>query len=246
MKRKLTTLLLGTLLFSSILVFAQPNPMATVCHEDIVKPSMDVKYREAMKKLKAACEQHKIGPSWTTISFDDNSYRHIAPIKSFADLDKNPFADLEAKMGKEALAKLWAEFDECLESHSDFVMTQLPELSYLSPTESDNYRSVTFWHPLPGKDNEAESILKEWKKLYESKKAPSGFLVLKVIFGQQGEYVIVSWGKNATDEATKYQKTVELIGEEGGKLWLKTQAITKDISNKRAELLAQFSYSVAN
>lgn len=243
MKRKLTTLLLGNLLISSILVFAQTNPMPLAVHEDFVKPSMDVKYREAMKKLKAACEQHKVGPSWTTIIYDDNSYRHLVSIKSFADLDKNPFADLEAKMGKDALGKLWAEFDECLESHSDFVATQLPELSYLSPTEADNYRSVTFWNPLPGKENEAESILGEWKKLYESKKVPSGFRVLKVIFGQQGEYVIVSWGKNAADEATKFQKTLELTGDEGGKLWLKTQAITKRIYNKRAELLPQFSYS---
>jgi len=245
MKKKLTTLLLGNLLISSILVIAQTNPTPMAVHEDIVKPSMDVKYREAMKKLKAACEQHKVGPSWTTITYDDNSYRHLVSIKSFADLDKNPFADLETKMGKESLGKLWAEFDECVESHRDLVMTRLPELSYLSITESDNYRSVTFWHVLPGKENEAESILREWKKLYESKKAPSGYSVLKVIFGQLGEYVIVSWGKNAVDEATKHQKTLELIGDEGNKLWLKTQAITKDIYNKRAEFLPQFSYSVA-
>ena len=78
-----------------------------------------------------------------------------------------------------------------------------------------------------------------------TKKAPTGFVVLKVIFGELEEYVIVSWGKNPVDEATKYQKTLELIGDEGNKLWLKTQAITKDISNKRAELLPQFSYSLA-
>ena len=243
MKRKLITLLLGNVLISSTLVFAQTPVMTTTVHEDIVKPSMDVKYRETMKKLKAACEQHKISFSWTTLSFDDNSYRHVATLKSFADLDKNPFADLEAKMGKDVLGKLWVEFDECLESHRDFVMTQLHDLSYLSPTEGDNYRNVTFWQPLPGKDIEAESILGEWKKLYESKKTPSGFLVLKVIFGEQGEYAVVTWGKNAADEAARYQKTLELIGDEGEKLWLKTQAITKTIHNKRAELLPQFSYS---
>jgi len=243
MKRKLTTLLLGHFLISSILVCAQTNPMASAVHDDIVKPSMDVKYREAMKKLKAACEQHKVGPNWTTIGFDDNTYRHITPITGFSDLEKNPFAELEAKMGKDAFAKLWAEFDACLESHSDLVMTQLPELSYLAPGEGDNYRSVTFWHTLPGKGNEAEGILGEWKKLHESKKAPAGFLGLKVIFGELEEYIIVSWGKNPVDEATKYQKTLELIGDEGNKLWLKTQAITKDIYNKRAEFLPQFSYS---
>jgi hypothetical protein len=162
MKRKSMALFMGNLLISTTLVFAQT---ASIVHEDFVKPSMDVNYREAMKKLKAACEQYKTGPSWTTIAYDDNSYRHIVAIKSFADLEKNTFADLEVKMGKDALAKLWAELDECLESHRDIVMTPIPELSYLAPTENENYRNVTFWHILPGKDNEAQSILNDWKEI---------------------------------------------------------------------------------
>jgi hypothetical protein len=80
------------------------------------------------------------------------------------------------------------------------------------------------------------------KKLYESKKAPTGFTVIKVVIGQLGEYAIVNWGTDATDQATKYQKTLDLIGEEGGKLWLKTKGITKEISNKRGDALPQFSY----
>ena len=140
-------------------------------------PSKDVKYRETIKKLKAACEQHKTSFSWTAIGYNDNSYRFFSPLKSFADLDKNPFAELETKMGKEALGKLMADFDECLESHSDYVLALRPELSYLSPADGENYRDVTFWYALPGKEAEAESILGEWKKLYESKKATDGYVV---------------------------------------------------------------------
>jgi hypothetical protein len=244
MKKKFFSILLASVLISATVIFAQTTPMNFAVHEDIVKPSMDVKYRETMTRLKAACEQHKVNFSWTSFGYDDNSYVHLAPLKSFADLDKNPFADLETKMNKEELAKLFTDFDECLESHSDFVVAQQPVLSYLLPTESDIYRNVTFWQPLLGKDNEAEAIMGEWKKLYESKKATNGFLLFKVIYGREPGYAIVSWGKNAGDEASKHQKTLELLGEDGNKLWLKTQAITKKIYSKRAELLPQFSYSL--
>jgi len=242
--KKSFAFLLMILLISASLVSAQTASTNLMVHEDIVKPSMDVKYREALKKLKAACELHKLSFSWNTIGLYDNSYRHFAPLKSFADLDKNPFADLEAKMGKEAFGKLMADFDECLESHSDFVLAQLTELSYLSPPVGENYRDITYWYALPGKEAEAESILGEWKKLYESKKATNGYTVNKVIFGREAYYAIASWGKNAVDAATKAQKTQELLGEEGGKLWMRTQAISKKFYGKRAEVLPEFSYSM--
>jgi hypothetical protein len=239
MKTKMVALLIVAS-FSVRLCFGQ----MTLVHEDIVKPSMDVKYREAMKKLKQACELHKLDFSWVTAAYNDNSYRHIANIKGLSDIEKNPFAPLESKLGKEAFAKLFAAFDECLETHSDYLSMQRADLSYLSAMEGDNFRSVTTWIPLPGKDQEAENILAEWKKLNENKKTQSGYWVFKIIFGRESGYSIISWGKNAVDEATKYQKAWELLGEDGTKLWLKTQAITKSISHKQATLMPEFGYSM--
>lgn len=242
MKKSFTFLLV--ILFAAQLAFAQPPSTMYSVHEDIVKPSMDTKYREAIKKLKAACEQYKLNFTWGTVVFDDGSYRHLAPIKSFADLDKNPFADLESKMGKEALGKIWAEFDACLESQSDFVMIQLPQLSYLTPGPDENFRDITYWYPLPDKTAEAESILAEWKKLNETKKTGDGYLVYKVIFGREPVYSIATWGKDRADSANKGKKSEELAGEEAGKLWLRTQAITKRYYSKRANVSPEFSYSM--
>ena len=242
---KKVSILLSTILLIACLASAQTAaPTTFSVHEDIVKPSMDAKFRETMKKLKAACELHKTSFGWSTIAYDDNSYRHLAPLKSFSELEKNPFAELETKMGKEALGKIWADFDECIESHSDFVAMLMPNLSYLSPAAGENYRDIMYWYALPGKEAEAEATMVEWKKLYESKKAPNGFLIYKVMFGREsGGYAVVSWGKDRADADTKSQKTDELIGVEAGKLWAKTLTLTKKYNNKRGSVLPEFSYN---
>jgi hypothetical protein len=242
MKTLLTALIV---LFTGYL-FAQDAPTRFVVHEDIVKPSKDALYKECMKKLKSASQQYKSPFGWVSVVHDDNSYIHLAPMKSFADLDKNPFAELESKMGKDDLSKLWADFDQCIESHRDFVVEYVPQLSYLSAPEGENYRDVLFWYPIPGNDKAAEQIFKEWKALYESKKSPDGYAVYKLAFGQEPGYAVVSWGKDEVDAATKTQKSRELLGEEAGKMWEKTQAITKKYYSKRGWILPDFSYSLAS
>src|SRR6187431_3102329 len=88
------------------LALAQTNNFSI--REEVVKPPMTIKFREAMKKLKTACEEAKLNFSWTTLALDDNTYSFIAPLNSMSDLDKNPFAGLETKFGKEGAAKIWA------------------------------------------------------------------------------------------------------------------------------------------
>lgn len=241
MKKHITTLFAVLL---SAFVAAQ-NPQMYSVHEDVVKPSMTAKYRELLQKLKAVCEQHKLNFTWITVSFDDNVFRHMAPIKTMADLDKNPFADLETKMGKEALGKLWSDFGNCLEGQMDYVNMYLPELSYLAPLPEETFREITFWTVEPGKEAEAESIMKEWKKLYEAKKAPNGFVTFRALLGKEYNFTVASWGKDELDHATKAAKTRELLGEEGDKLWERTMSITRKYDTKRAWIMPGFSYSLA-
>ena len=104
MKKKLTSILLFLLIsWSSV---AQDAPSMFAVYESHVRPSMDAAYHDAVKKFKAACQQHKMTFSWIAGELNDNSYIYLVPMKSFADLDKNMFADLETKIGKEALAGL--------------------------------------------------------------------------------------------------------------------------------------------
>lgn len=231
-------------LFTGYLL-AQDMPTHFVVHEDIVKPSKTPMYTECMKKLKNASQQYKSGFGWTTVSHDDNSYIHVAPMKGFADLDKNPFADLEGKMGKEEMAKLWADFDQCVESHRSFTIEYMPQFSYLEPSEGENYRDMLFWFPIPGQEAAGEQLFKEWKALYESKKSPDGYVVYKAGFGLEPGYAIISWGKDEADAAMKAKKSRELLGEDAGKLWTKTQAITRKYYTKRGWVLTDYSYAPA-
>lgn len=236
--------ILWVALFAVTQAIAQTAPTQFAIYEDQVKPSMDGSYRAALKKLKAACELHKVSFSYLSVAYDDNSYAHLVPVKAFADLDRNMLSELETKMGKEAMASMFAEFDKCIQSSSSLMVSMLPNMSYLSPPAGENYRDILFWEFQPGKDAEAEKIIMEWKALHESKKAPGGFLTFKVLFGRSPGYAFVSWGKNELDYATKNQKNNELFGEEVGKLWAKTQTITQRYYSKRAWVLQDHSYSM--
>jgi predicted CopG family antitoxin len=236
---------IGCIMIIATCALAQTAPIMFGVFVDNVKPSMDANYREALKKLKSVCQQNKTNVNWNSVGFDDNSYAHLVPMKSFSDLDKNPWTELSAKIGKEAMANLWADLDKCVDEHSSYMMTKMPDLSYLAPVEGENYRDILFWYAESGKEAEAEKIIAEWKNLYESKKAAGGVITYKVIFGREPGYAIVSWGKNEADLAAKNQKNNELFGEEAGKLWAKTMLITKKYYSKRAWVMPDFSYTVA-
>jgi hypothetical protein len=234
---------LMVLTIASGLGFAQDAPLNFSIHEEIVKPSMTTKYQDAVKKLKAACEQNKTSFSWTALVFDDNTHIYVSPIPGgLADMEKNPFAPLEAKIGQEAMGKIWGEFSGCLETSSDFAITRIPEASYLSPPAGENARDFLYWFVEPGKEGDAMKIMAEWKKLYETKKVQNGFAVYKIMMGKEFGYAIMSWGKNPSDIAFKEEKSNELLGQEAAALWAKTQAITRKYFTKRARVAPELSY----
>ena len=240
MKKKIAFLF--AMLLCAAITFAQaPAAQMFAVFHDEVNPAMNGTYRDALKKLRAACDQTKSPFYWTSVSFDDNSYSHLIPIKSLADLEKNMMSDLEQKLGKDALKGIFAEFDKCVVKSTSYAITSVPSMSYLSPAAGESFRDVLFWYPIPGKDEEAEKIIQEWLKLYQSKNAPSGVLTYKAVFGGEPGYAFVSWGKNPLDLATKDQKNNELFGEAAGKLWERTLAITHHYKNIRGWLMPDHS-----
>jgi hypothetical protein len=241
------------IILSAFIVFVSANqvlsqdaePLLFAAYEHHVKPSMTGKYWECMKAVKDNSTQHKINTNWTSLEVDDNSFVHFMPIKNFAELDKNAFGELVTKMGDAAYSTMWSNFDACLDHESSYIVTYYPALSFKLPAEGENYRDILFWDVMQGKEKEAENLLKEWAKLYEAKKVPIGFQTFKITFGAQPSYVIVSWGKDDADHAMRMKKTRELLGEDMGKMWNKTMAITDKYYSKRGNILQTVSYSVA-
>ena len=110
---KITLLFLSTLMLCPVIGQAQEQkesgPQAYWVHEDKVKPSMIKVYEQVAKDLVASCTEHNVqDTSWLTVAQNDNTYLYVSPIDNFAEFDKNPFAALGEKMGKEALAKLFS------------------------------------------------------------------------------------------------------------------------------------------
>lgn len=241
MKKKLTSILLFLLVAGSSV--AQDAPTMFAVYEIHVKPTMNATYQEAAKKFKATCQQQKMTFTWYAGVLDDNAYIYLVPMKNFADLDKNMFADLEARIGKEALASQWQAMDKCVEYQTSSATLFLPGSSYLSPGPDDYFRNVLHWIPEVGKEAEAEKLIAEWVKLYTSKKATNGVQTYRNIFGGEGGYVFVSWGKNAADYASKDQKTNELFGDEASKLWAKTLLITRKYYTVTGWISTELSYS---
>ena len=240
---KRITLICGILSFAGLAV-AQEAPLQFYSHEDIVKPSRDAEYLNFLKKLKETYQEHNVNFQWNTFVMDDNSYLHFAPIKGFdiAGVYKS-FGDAEARVGKEAWEKLWAEKGNYIESHNDFLTASLPQYAYLAPAEGENFRHVMFWLPLPGKQADVDQLMKEWLDLHKSKSSPRGYQTFRTLFGGEPGYVIVNWGKDELDWITKSKKNNELMGEDAAKLWARTMAITQKIYRKNGWFLPEVSYS---
>jgi hypothetical protein len=232
------------LLFSLVSISFSGNSQDVMFagYQHQVKPSMNVSYRDAAKNLKTACQQSKSAAVWSSFQFDDNTYIHFVPIKAFGDLDKNMFSDLEAKVGKEGISKIWSDIDKCTESQSSFACIRMAAYTYNAPSQGDeNYSNVLYWTPIPGKEVEAELIIAEWHKLHVSKKAAVSMVTYKVLFGADPGYVFVSTGKDPLDLASREAKTNELFGQEASSLWSRTMAITKKNDTKTAWFLAELS-----
>jgi len=243
MKKNLTSLLLLLLFASSSL--AQDAPSMFAVYESHVKPSMNAAYRDAVKKLKASCQQQKMTFSWFAGSLDDNTYVYLVPIKNFSDLDKNMFSELETKIGKDALAGQWQAIDKCVEYGISSVALYVPSMSYLAPAADDYFRNVFYWFPETGKEAEADKLVAEWIKLYSGKKSPNGVQTYKTVFGGEGGYVFVGWGKNKVDYEAKVQKGNELTGDEAAKLWARTLLIARKYYTKEGWIENELSYSPA-
>ena len=89
-------------------------------HEDVVHPDKISDYEQICKKLINSMKEYNIQDAvWNAASTADGRYIYIQPIENMADLDKNAFASLSEKMGKEAVKNLFAEMDKCYDIEQD-------------------------------------------------------------------------------------------------------------------------------
>ncbi|APG59799.1 hypothetical protein [Christiangramia salexigens] len=241
---------LALLLFLNFNLNAQEDRYQLyVVHEDRVKDGMIEKHMEADKALLKAAKQNEMKDfSWISFQSDDNRMLYLSPIENFAELDHNPFKDLEDKIGEEEMDKLLEAFSNTYSEHGDYVLILDKELSYMpegitQTPQGEDYRQLDFYHIPPGKDDKAEELARSVKDLYSKKGSKLNYRLYKSSFGVMGNYYMVAMSAKSADELAKLRNENDnLVGDEGKKLMEEIQKTVSKIETLTGKIRPDLSY----
>lgn len=240
--------------FMCISLYAQNDRYQLyVVHEDHVKDGMQSKHDKADKILLDAAKEHKLkGMNWITFQADDNRVMYLSPIKSMADLDKNPFEDLEKKMGKDKFESLFDDYNDTYTEHGDYILRLDKELSYMpdgitQTPEGQDYRELTYYHIPPGEGEKAEQLAQSVKQLYSKKGSKVHYRVYKSGFGNMGNYFMVAVAAESPEALEKMrEENMELMGEEGKKIFDEIENTVARMEKVTGYLRPELSYVTNN
>lgn len=219
-------------------------------HEDKVKPSMLTEYEAVTKDFIAACKEHGLkDASFTTASLDDGTYLSISPVTKMADLDKNPLAPLAEKMGEEKFGQIFTRFNKCYDSHRDYIVHLISEMSYMpngltTNTPGKEYRKWHFLHVTPENVVNLRNKMLEIKELYEKKESKEHFRVYRNGFGSDGDYyLVVISAKDAQSYAQTSDETERVLGKEGEKLFDEMMKYVHKYESKTGRMRPDLAYA---
>ncbi|MVM35881.1 hypothetical protein GO755_38060 [Spirosoma sp. HMF4905] len=170
------------------------KPQLFHIHEDPVMPTMVDEYERASKELVSQCRKYGIHVGWLTVQDNDHRYYIIEPIEHMADLDKDPLAPLQEKIGKEVFSTLLADFDKCYPSHRDYILIYLPQYSYATDQNNPSeyaYRGYDYFYYEPQHQRKIEDLFNRFKKLYTSKAGKIPYNVYMSRFGTTENFILV-------------------------------------------------------
>ncbi|WP_406683673.1 hypothetical protein N1F78_13420 [Seonamhaeicola sp. MEBiC1930] len=185
-------------------------------HQDNVKPSKVGEYEKIAKEFHEASTTHNLQASWITAMSDDFTYYYITPIENFAELDKNPFADMAEAMG-DKFKDMFNRFDQCYSSHGSYIMHSIKDLSYPAPEGTDmsdqNYRKWFKLYYSPKNKAKLKEGMKAVKDMFAAKGSTNYYNVYHSGFGSMKSYFLVSVpAKDEIDSAQKTKANEEVLG----------------------------------
>ena len=215
MKTIKSTLLLALLVCFTV-NFSYAQKKFTI-HQDNVKPSMIMQYEAIAKKFNEATKEHNVQTSWLTATTTDLKYMYITPIENFADLDKRPFADMAKAMGDD-FGKMFEEFDKCYDSHTNYNITLVEDLSYMPngitmTQEGQNHRKFFYIYFTPENAAKVREGMKAVKELYTTKGSKEYYRIYRNGFGTPVEFYFVAVSsKDEIDGATRSKANEAVLG----------------------------------
>ncbi|KFB00260.1 hypothetical protein IA57_12655 [Mangrovimonas yunxiaonensis] len=217
-------------------------------HVDYVKPSKIWEYEKIAKEFFEACKKHNPKANWIVSNTNDDRYLYVSPIKSYADLDINPFKDMAEAMG-DSFNNIFERFNTCYDKHSNHIVHLMEELSYMpngisQVQEGQDYRKYLFLYHTPANYSKLKEAIKEVKDLYVNKKSEEHFRVYRSGFGSEEDYFLVAISyKDEVDAAAKAKASRDLIGEAGKPVFQKVMEHTARFEEVRARMRPDLSFS---
>ncbi|GAB4006405.1 hypothetical protein GCM10028808_08330 [Spirosoma migulaei] len=226
------------------------KPQLFHIHEDPVMPTMVIQYEQASNELVSQCRKHSIKNGWLTIQDNDHRYYTIEPIEHMADLDKDPLAPLQEKMGKEAFAALFADFDKCYPSHRDYILVYLPEYSYTPDQTSQSeyaYHGYDYFYYEPHNQSKVNALFNRFKELYTSKAGKIPYNVYMSRFGTSENFVLVEdLAKSQADFKARNEANTEEFRAGFKNLFAELKPFIRRIESRIGHLRSDLSYSTTN
>jgi len=203
--------------------FAQDNTsesQAYWVHEDPVYPSKVADYEEYCYILAENCRKYDIKEaSWITVSTDDLRYFHLSPIVNMGDLDKSRFSLLIDKMGENEFNVLFDNFDNCYDTHNDYIIHLDKELSYMPQgvqivENGMEFRKLEYWYVTPQNFQKVLDLAKEFKELYRKNNSKEYYRLYRSGFGAVGQFILVAISANNAEDYERIRKeNKELLGD---------------------------------
>lgn len=255
MLRKLAlTVVLLALLLPAGAAMAQGQPpkgQLWALHQETVKPSMVDQYEAATKEFAAAVAKYR--PAADFGYFAQASERYVytyaAPIKDWNGVGgiDQAFMAVAKGVGMDKWNDLWKRGFAPVESVREMVVFEPAGLGYQPANprlkqEEMTFRHFDFYYVMPGHEEEADAIARDFTALFKKKNMPDGYRLYKAMSGPDLPLIAIQVGaRDAADYYANDVKTRAALGDEGKALFARAFAITRRFDTFNAQLRLDLS-----
>lgn len=254
MKKTSAMGLIGLFLLGAALQAQEaPQPRLWVVYTEVVKPSRVMEYEGMTKEMTGTMKASKVESplvNFTGIALDGFEYVYVIPITKMADLDSMyvDWMKAQEKIGKSRWMDMARRAGNNIEYFSQSLVMERPDLSYAPANrrlkeEEAPFVNYSFYYIIPGREQEAEQLAKDYVALFRKKNITEPFTVYQAIFGEEIPlFVVGSPAKSLADYVDQNEKVNRALGSEGQALGARAMAITRRFEERHGQLRPDLSY----
>jgi hypothetical protein len=228
-----------------------PQGQLWALHQETVKPSMVAQYEAASKEFVAAVSKYRPAADfgWIALASEQYVYTFVTPIKDWNGLNgiEQAFMAVGKKMGMEKWMDLWKRGFAPVESVREVVAFEPAGSGYrpASPRLKDEeivFFHYDFYYVMPGHEEEADAVARDFAALFKKKNIPDGYRLYKALSGPELPLIVVQVGaRDGADYYASNARALAALGEEGQALFARAFAITRRFDSHNARLRLDLS-----